>query len=204
MSTPREIIDFWFEGVNDAERIDKNKNPFRKWFAKDDRFDEEIRDRFEEDLVRASGGDMDSWGETPEGRLARILLFDQFSRNMYRDTSQAFATDPLALDLSRRSVQDGLDMKLPLLQRIFVYMPFTHAEDSQSQEEGVRLFEELLEDCRRKNPANAGYFEYNLKFARMHRDIIARFGRFPHRNTMLDRPSTPQEKIFLSQPGSSF
>ena len=204
MSTPRDIIDFWFEGVGDADRFDTNKNPFRKWFTKNERFDDAVRDYFEEDLVRGASGELDSWGETPAGRLALILIFDQFSRNMYRGTAQAFATDPLALDLSRRSLSDGFDRKLPLIQRVFVYLPLMHSENLPDQHECVRQFESLVRECRERYPANTAYFESNLTYARRHRDIIARFGRFPHRNTVLTRPSTEEEQRFLTERGSSF
>ena len=204
MSTPSEIIEFWFEGVEDPDTFDKTKNPFRKWFAKNELFDEEIRDRFEEDLVRAAGGEMDSWAESPGGRLALILMFDQFSRNMYRGTSQAFATDPLALDLSERSVKDGFDRQLSLLKRTFIYLPFSHSENLKHQNEHLRLLEELIADSRKQFPHNVAYFEYHLPFARRHREIIERFGRFPHRNAALNRTSTPQEMEFLKSPNSRF
>jgi len=132
-----------------------------------------------------------NWLESAEGFLAAILVLDQFPRNMFRGSAQAFATDAQALALSKRAIAEGLDMKLPPEKRCFVYIPFQHSEDLADQRRSLELFTAL------GNPEN-------LDFAKRHEEIIARFGRFPHRNASLGRATTPEEEAFLKQPGSSF
>ena len=124
--------------------------------------------------------------------------------SMFRGTPQAFETDGLALELSKRSIKDGKEKELMLIERVFLYMPFMHAESLDAQELGIKSFFGLIEESKAKASPNTAYFQYNLTYAKQHRDIIARFGRFPHRNTILNRPSTPQEAEFLTKPGSSF
>lgn len=199
-----DILAFWFHGITDATPINKNKPPANQWFVKNSRFNDEIRQRFEADWHKARAGELKDWGGSPRGTLALVILFDQFPRNMFRNSSQAFATDVLALDLASRSIREGADQKLALIERVFLYMPFMHAEDLKAQEEGVRCFQNLIEESKNKSPHNTHYFEYNLSFARRHRDIIAQFGRFPHRNAALKREPTPEESDFLKKPRSSF
>lgn len=204
MTTSQDILDFWFEGVTDATPIENKANPFRKWFMKNPKFDQEIRTKFEVDLVTAQQGGYKSWEESARGRLALIILFDQFSRNIYRNTPEAFVFDPLALDLTLRSLREGSDQSLYLIERTFFYMPLMHAEDLAVQETSVQYFEKLLQESRQKKTANASYYEYSLGFAQRHQEIIRRFGRFPHRNAILQRPSTEAEEQFLHKPASSF
>jgi uncharacterized protein (DUF924 family) len=177
---PLEVLAFWFSPEVKA-----------KWFEPDDAFDAELRRRFEPALKQARSGALDSWGDSPQGALALIVLLDQISRNIYRGTPQAFAADALALGIARRAVARGFDKNLATDERAILYMPFMHSERLEDQEEGVKLFTALGLDV-------------PLDFMRRHRDIIARFGRFPHRNAILGRPSTPEELEFLKQPGSSF
>jgi len=198
------IISFWFQGLKDPDVIQKNKPPVSLWFNGGRRFDEEIWGKFLEDYEKAKAGEYKSWEDSARGRLALVIIFDQFSRNMFRGTAQAFATDPLALELAQRSIKDGQDRELMLIERVFLYMTFMHAESLTVQDEGVRVFEALVEESKTKAAHNTGYFEYNLKYTRQHRDIIATFGRFPHRNAILKRASTPEEQAFLKSPGSSF
>lgn len=204
MDKVNEILDFWFEGISDGTLIDKEKPPVKKWFEKNPAFDNEIRNRFEGDLVQARQGKYKEWEKTAAGRLALIILCDQFSRNMYRDTKGMFESDPLALGLTVRSIKDGTAQELQLIERVFLCMPLMHAEDLKMQQLCVRCFEEIVEESQKKSPQNTGYFKYNLSYAQKHRDIIARFGRFPHRNRILKRTSTPEELGFLKKPGSSF
>ena len=179
-----EILTFWFAGVTDETRIDKKADPFKKWFTKDANFDQAIRTRFENNLVAAQTGHYKEWEKTAAGRLALIILFDQFSRNLYRGTPKMFENDPLALNLTLRSIQEGM------------------ARDIQAL--SIECFGKLVNESQQKNPANVPYFEYSLGYAKQHRDIVERFGRFPHRNVILSRATTPAEQIFLAQPGSSF
>ena len=164
-TAPSDILRFWFTELTPQQH-----------FAKNVALDESIRTRF---------------GPTLEGRLAEILVLDQFSRNVYRDTVRAFAQDALALALAQELVTSGQDHSLPTAQRVFAYMPYMHSESALIHEQALKLF------------AQPG-MENNLDFERRHKAIIDRFGRYPHRNAVLGRTSTPEELAFLSEPGSSF
>ena len=170
------------------------------WFRKSDATDEDIRQRFGPLIERALKGELSAWasasGSTPESALAQVIVLDQFPRNVFRNTPRSFAGDALALSASRAMVSSGQDQALKPVQRSFVYLPWEHAEDLADQDESIRLFTQLVE----VDPKAAD----NLDYARRHREIIARFGRFPHRNAILGRPSTAEEIAFLQQPGSGF
>jgi uncharacterized protein (DUF924 family) len=193
------ILQFWFSGMTDGSTIDKKVPPARLWFNGGRAFDEDIRGKFLTDYEKARAGEYKAWESTARGRLALILIFDQFSRNMFRNTSQAFATDSQALELALRSIKEGKDKELMLVERVFHYMPFMHSELLAAQEEGVRRFEALAAESQARSPHNAPYFENNLKYAREHRNIIAKFGRFPHRNAVLQRVSSGPELAFLKK-----
>lgn len=187
-----DVLAFWF-GVPGDRHYGKERI---QWFKKDDAFDAAIRARFEPLIEQALGGELSSWIATTDGTLAAIIVLDQFTRNVYRGTPRAFAGDVQALSLARKLVASSADRKLPGVRRMFVYLPFEHAEDLRTQEESLGLFKSLGED----EPAHAGL----LKWAKSHHAIVARFGRFPHRNAILGRASTPEEVAFLREPGSSF
>lgn len=188
----RAALDFWF-GVPGSATDGKAR---AEWFRKDDAFDLEIGRRFAPQMESALAGGLREWDAAPRSALARILLLDQFTRNVFRDTPRAFAGDALALEAARAMVARGADAALAPQQRAFAYLPFEHAEDLAMQGESLRLFIRLS--------AAAKGFEGSLDFAQRHHAIIVRFGRFPHRNAILDRTSTPEELAFLQQPGSSF
>ena len=191
--TSQEVLDFWF---GEPGSLDAGK-PRREWFVKQDAFDAIVRGRFGATIEQALAGGLREWDdEGPQGALARILVLDQFTRNAHRDTPTAFAGDALALAAARRLVDSGADRQLPPLQRAFAYMPFEHAEDAYMQERAVELFGVLAAE----HPG----FDEMLDYAHRHRGVIARFGRFPHRNAILGRASTPEETEFLRQPGSRF
>jgi uncharacterized protein (DUF924 family) len=191
--THQEVLDFWFGAPGSPEA----GQPRRAWFVKKDDFDDTIRTRFGATIEQALAGGLREWDAAgPQGVLARILVLDQFTRNAYRNTQQAFAGDALALAAARQLVDAGADRALPPLQRAFVYMPFEHAEDAYMQERAVELFGVLAAE----HPG----FDEMLDSAHRHRGVIARFGRFPHRNAILGRASTPEEVEFLRQPGSRF
>ncbi len=189
----QDVLNFWFlpEGSegHGAQRAE--------WFRKDDAFDAAIHDRFAPLVEQAVAGGLREWDQQgPTGILARILLLDQFTRNAYRGTPASFAGDALALAAAKQLVDSGADRQLTPLQRWFAYMPFEHAEDAAMQEQSVALFTRLSE----QNPGYEGVLDY----AHRHRGVIARFGRFPHRNPILGRASTPEEADYLAQPGSGF
>lgn len=190
-ATAQAVIDFWF-GDTDTPR--------RQWFQKDDGFDREIGQRFGAQIQQALQGGLQAWdAEGPQAALARILLLDQFCRNVYRDTPQAFAGDAIALQSALRLIADGQDRELSPLQRAFVYLPLEHAEDLAMQQQAVALFTRLADE----QPGNDGIAGM-LDYARKHHEVIQRFGRFPHRNEILGRQSTAEEVAFLKQPGSRF
>jgi len=185
-------LDFWFLPTEAAGY----GAPRPAWFRKSDEFDRSIAKRFGVWIERALDGELGDWDAVPEGALARILLLDQFPRNVYRDTPRAFAGDALALRAAEAMLVRGDDRRLMPVQRVFAYLPFEHAEHLPAQARAVALFEALAAAW----PEGAGYLDY----ARRHRDVIQRFGRFPHRNVLLGRVSTPEELAFLAQPGSRF
>ena len=186
-----EVLEFWF-GAPDSPEFGRNR---KCWFEKSTDFDALVRDRFLEICESAAGGKLDAWTERPLAVLALIVTLDQFPRNMFRGTPRAFATDPLALAVARGMIARGFDAALLPVQRSFVYLPFEHAEDLDAQREALRLFERLACDA---SSASA------MTYAMLHYAIIKRFGRFPHRNAILGRESTPDELEFLSRPGASF
>jgi uncharacterized protein (DUF924 family) len=174
------ILRFWFEELSPKD-----------WFKVDEARDAEIEQHFRGTYEELTAGVPQSWLAEPEGYLAAILVLDQFPRNMFRGTPRAFDTDDVALTLAKRAIAEGKDMLVPPERRAFIYLPFQHAEDEADQARSVELFTTLGN-------------ELNLDFAIRHKEIIDRFGRFPHRNKILGRKSTDEEQEFLKQPGSSF
>ncbi|MBK7900480.1 MAG: DUF924 domain-containing protein [Azonexus sp.] len=188
----RDVLAYWFGQPDDADF----GKPRAVWFNKDAAADAEIRGRFRALHLWAHGGLLNAWDEQAESALALILVLDQFSRQIYRDQPKAFASDGKALALAEKALAACFDRALPPLQRAFFYFPFEHAESSVAQARAVALFEALAAEA----PELASFADY----ARRHREVIARFGRFPHRNTLLGRANTPEEAEYLAQPGSGF
>ena len=178
--SPEAVLEFWFEELTPQQH-----------FAKDAALDAAIAQRFGPTLAAAARGELSGWRASTLGRLAEIVVLDQFSRNVWRDTPRAFAQDGMALVLAQELVASGHDRALPPAQRAFAYMPYMHSESAAIHAQSVRLF------------AQPG-LEGNLPFALSHRAIIERFGRYPHRNAVLGRASTDEELAFLREPGSSF
>jgi uncharacterized protein (DUF924 family) len=195
LDAAQEVLDFWFGPVDDPGHA--LPRPF--WFRKDDAFDALVLRRFGALVEQALVGGIDPWITQPLSALpalARVIVLDQFTRNAFRGSARAFAGDALALQTTRALVASGLDRELTGVQRQFAYLPFEHAEDLAHQRTAVQLFEQLALD----DPALAGLVEW----ARRHHDIVARFGRFPHRNAALARASSAEEIEFLRQPGAAF
>lgn len=175
-----DVLYFWFEEIDP-----------KMWFGGGPEFDRTVRERFLETFGRALRGDLKDWRSTPQGRLAEIIVLDQFSRNMFRGSPEAFSGDTMARTLAKEAVAAKADKALNVQQRAFIYLPYMHSEDPADHETAMKLF------------ALPG-LEDNLRFEILHKKIIDRFGRFPHRNAALGRKSTPEEIEFLKQPGSSF
>ena len=179
--TQDEVLDFWFAGDPAVLRME--------WFQKNPEFDAACS-RFAEALRDAKADALDHWTATPRGTLALIILLDQFSRNLHRNSPEAFAADAKARGIARAAVSRGFDRVLGTIERMFVYLPFEHSEDLADQDESVRLFTPLGEEM--------------IRHAERHRQVVRRFGRFPHRNAALGRISTPDELAYLAEPDAGF
>jgi uncharacterized protein (DUF924 family) len=188
---PQGVLDFWFGAPGSSQAGQRRP----EWFRKSDAFDAAIREQFLATYEQAAAGRLADWNAGPRPLLALIVVLDQFPRNMFRGGARSFATDAQALAAAGRMVDRGWDAQLAPLERSFVYLPFEHAENRAAQERSMQLFGTLAQD--------AAYADL-LEWARRHYVIIERFGRFPHRNVILGRISTPEETEFLNQPGSSF
>jgi len=179
-SHPNDVLNFWFRELDSSD-----------WFKKDPRIDHMMKERFQDLLKRAARGELAEWRNTSEGRLAEILLLDQFSRNIYRDSKKAFENDDLALRLAKEMIDQGLDQQFGPDKKAFIYLPFMHSENLEDHKRAEKLFsQEGLEE--------------NLDFERRHQRILETFGRYPHRNKILGRKSTAHELEFLKRPGSQF
>ncbi|RJF58448.1 DUF924 family protein [Serratia inhibens] len=176
----KQVIDFWFEEIDPV-----------MWFKKDDDFDSRLQVRFGELWHAAAAGELAHWRETIEGRLAEVIVLDQFSRNLYRGTPRAFSSDCMALVLAQEAIRSGQCEQLSREQRGFLYLPFMHSESAVIHQQALALYTELN---------NGDQLEFELR----HKAIIDRFGRYPHRNAILGRVSTPEEAAFLLLPGSGF
>ncbi len=192
MADIEEILTFWFDEIRDEPAYFEEYAP--RWFVQNADFDREIVQRFRADYELAAQGQLTHWTQTARGGLALILVLDQFPRNMFRNDPRAFATDPLAQQMAEQMIATEFDRQLRLVERYFVYVPFMHSEDRAHQQRSVLLFQQLVEE--------RAYFD--TPYVVKHQEVIDRFGRFPHRNTVLGRASTPAELAFLKQFGSSF
>lgn len=189
-----DILEFWFGDFEDHRAPEREKQ--KMWWSKNQDLDEYVRKEFEGDLKRAADNELVSWLDSPEGTLALIILLDQFPRNIYRDTPGAFSFDGMAMDIAREGMAKGYDRELHPVMRIFFYLPFMHSEDLQMQRRSVELFTELEAEVR-KNDEIMTVVSNSREFAVKHMEVIERFGRFPHRNRILGRDSTPDELEFL-------
>ena len=192
VAAPADLLTFWFGPPGQAG----HGQPRSEWFRKDERFDEEIRRRFLPSVEAALAGRLANWADKPADLLALLILLDQFPRNLFRGTADAFAGDAPALALAKTALAHGSDTNLCAVEKLFVYLPLEHSEVLADQERSVALFAALAA----RHPDCEGFLDY----ARRHHEVIARFGRFPHRNAALGRLSTPEEATYLAQPGSGF
>lgn len=194
-----EILSFWFkEQELSAPQIDRRMDT---WFGEDPIFDHDIEKAFAVDIEKACSGELDHWADEPRGRLALILLIDQFRRNIHRNTARAFSMDKLALKLCVEGAMEKKDKGLTPIQKVFFYMPLQHAESAKVQAKSVELFTRLAESV---SPTYQETFLTIAQFAELHRDIIDQFGRFPHRNKLLGRENTPEEDEYLAGDSPDF
>ncbi len=193
------VLDFWFGAYPlDPAALQRVQG---QWFRKDEAFDAELRRRFDCTIAAARAGQLDGWAAQAEGRLALLIVLDQFTRNAFRGQPESFAADAQALTLALEGLARGHDQAVPPMARIFCYLPLEHAEDAAMQARSVALFEAL---CAAPGAEPKAFFEQTLDYARRHQDVIARFGRFPHRNAILGRASTAEELAYLARPGAGF
>ena len=193
------VLDFWFGELNELGCASPNQR--KLWWTKSDAFDESIRAQFLNDYEAIVAGDREHWRNTARGALAYIIILDQFSRNMFRGTAKMFAADELAREVCCEGLDAGFDDELSFDERVFFYLPLEHSEDAADHDRCAQVFGGLCETAPAELKADA---EYYLDFAKRHRAIIDRFGRYPHRNGTLGRPSSDEELAFLGEPGSSF
>jgi uncharacterized protein (DUF924 family) len=195
----QRVLDFWFSPAEfTAPQIDSR---MERWFGSDEALDARIRDEFGEVVRRALSGRLGAWADSPTGRLALIIVLDQFPRNIWRGTSKAFAGDRMALKLCVEGSISGEYKDLPAIQRVFFFMPLQHSESLSVQDKSVRIFNAIAEGVSETFRETFLTFAH---FAELHRDIVARFGRFPHRNRHLGRMNTPEEDAFLNAEGPTF
>ncbi|MCL5060423.1 MAG: DUF924 domain-containing protein [Candidatus Thermoplasmatota archaeon] len=196
---PESVLAFWFGAPGGAAKVAERQS--KLWFGKSPANDQAVIERFAATLTAATAGQLDHWTHTPRGRLALVIVLDQFPHHIHRDRPRAFATDAQALALSLAALAAREDRQLAPIERVFLYLPLEHAESIDLQERSVSLYEGLAHTAA---AAERALFDGFLDYARRHRDAVARFGRFPHRNAILGRASTPDEVEFLKQPGSRF
>ena len=194
-----ELLEFWFGDDPDDASVAAAKAEL--WWGHKPETDELLRERFGTAASAASVGILDHWAGSPRGRLALILLLDQIPRVVNRGSPEAFAMDVDARKVASQGIESGADRLLRPIERVFFYLPFEHSEEIEDQERSLALFRELVNEVPAEHRETFAFF---LDYAVRHREVIARFGRFPHRNGVLGRESTPEEKAFLEQPGSSF
>lgn len=201
MSDPdiRQVLDFWFSGeTHDSPQLDVRMD---RWFDSDEKLDGQVRVQFAELIQMASDGELSDWKVSAEGRLALIIVIDQFRRNIYRGTACAFAKDTMALELCLEGIEAGCPKDLTPIQNLFLFMPMQHAESLEIQKKSLEIYLSLAEgvtDTMRET------FMTTAQFAELHHDIVAEFGRFPHRNRMLGRLDTPAEARYLAGDSPSF
>lgn len=205
--TSEAVIEYWLgDAVVSAE---ESKRRSKLWYGFDPEIDRQLSQQFKTSLQQAESGELDSWCDSPEGSLALVILLDQFSRNIYRGTRDAFKNDQKALDIAQTTIENKNDTQLPLIGRAFLYHPFEHSEEIKDQQISVSLFDKLYREGHREGHREgqkdwSAQLKNFLDYAIDHRDIIVQFGRFPHRNAILGRKNTAREEAFLSKDKRTF
>lgn len=199
LATPEAILDYWFGAPGSALEISSRQSAL--WFGKLPEKDREVSERFTDTYNAAISGALDHWAASPRGRLALVIVLDQFPHHIHRDTALAFAHDATSLALSMATLTHGEDKQLTRIERVFLCLPLEHAESIAMQEVSVAQYQQLVTEA---DEFERALFNNYLDYAQKHRDVIVRFGRFPHRNALLGRLSSPEELAFLKQPGSRF
>ncbi|MFA9410364.1 MAG: DUF924 family protein [Deltaproteobacteria bacterium] len=200
MTDPIEdVLDFWFGELNELGCSSPEHR--KRWWTKSDAFDEAIKSHFLHEYEAVVAGERETWRNTARGTLSYIIVLDQFSRNMFRGTPEMFTADELAREACREGLDAGLGAELEFDERVFFYLPLEHSESMEDHERCLEIFHDLLSSA--PEPLEADAKNY-LDFAKAHKAIVERFGRYPHRNATLGRASTPEEIEFLEEPGSSF
>lgn len=191
----KRILDFWFHDVKTAQER------MTLWFGGDAKTDDTIRNKFEADVLAASQGKYTDWETQVDSCLALIILLDQFSLNIYRDKARSFEINALALPIALRALEQGFDQKASVFEKLFFYLPLEHAENLELQNRSIELFKKMVKDAPALEKEAAKTY---LHFAKLHQEVIARFGRFPDRNEILGRPHTPEEAEYMRQGGPDF
>ncbi|HEY3497016.1 MAG TPA: DUF924 family protein [Polyangiaceae bacterium] len=210
----RAILEYWFQDLDDQARLDQSSEPFRtcyaRWYGKDRSIDTEIRLRFERDLegVTAAGEEwrsmLDAWAAVPDGLTALTILLDQFPRNMYRGTPRMYEYDPLATIVATRALNEARNGERPLVRQLFLNVPFMHVENLTLQQFMLGQFRSLAALAETRSPENVPFFRFALRYAERHRDVIQKYGRFPHRNTILGRTASPEELEYMRGEDAGF
>ena len=199
LATPEAILDYWFGAPGTASDIAERQS--KLWFGKLPEKDRDVSERFTPTFNAAITGLLDDWATSPRGRLALVIVLDQFPHHIHRDTPDAFAQDAKALALSLAALAAGEDQSLALIERVFLYLPLEHAESIAMQDLSVAQYQQLVDVA---GESERALFANFLDYAHKHREVVLRFGRFPHRNDILGRTSSAEEIAFLKQPGSRF
>lgn len=199
-----ELLEVWFSDWTDTEPLPDGSAHMRLWWSKDPATDAALRERFAHAAELALAGELDHWRTDPRDVVALVLLLDQIPRNIHRDTRAAFGSDARAREVCKGAIAAGLDEQADPIHRYFLYMPLMHSEEAADHDLAVERFSRLIDHAEATGCKRVEVYEQALHYEQMHRSIIDRFGRYPHRNRILGRESTPEERDFLKKPGSSF
>lgn len=193
-----DIWEYWFLDLDEDSEVTFDSAFHRRWFTRDLDLDKEIKKMYGADVKNAAKGEYDDWINDPQGRLVLIILLDQFSRRIHRDSPKAYANDLKALELSLMSVKDGFDGRVGFVERIFYFLPIMHAENLELQETSLQAFQKLVREAERYEDLNVEYCKYMMSVAVKYAEAMKQFSRFPHRNDLLNRRSTSDERLYLS------